>query len=84
MHESEIKKHICNNTIKIIVKPNSPKNEITKWDAEKKALRINIAAVPEKDKANKEIIKYFSKLLKKKITIKKGKKTREKILQISA
>ncbi len=68
-------------TIKIIVKPNSPKNEIRSYDKEKCAYKVNIKAPPEKGKANKEIIKFFSKLLKKKINIVKGLKSREKIIK---
>lgn len=80
---SELKKYIVNNTLAIIVKPSSPKNEIIGWDASKNALRVNINAVPDKDKANREIVKYFSKLLKKKVSIKKGLHTREKVLEIN-
>ena len=76
----DINKYVQNNHLKIIVKPNSPKNEIIKWDNTKKALRVNIKAPPEKGKANQEIIKFFSKLLKKRITIISGLKAKEKIL----
>lgn len=73
---------IKSNPFKIIVKPNSPKNEIVYFDKEKQAYRVNIKAVPEKGKANMEIIKFFSKLLKKKVKIVKGLKSREKVLRI--
>ncbi|MBW2978441.1 DUF167 domain-containing protein [Candidatus Woesearchaeota archaeon] len=75
--------YIKNNKLKIIVKPNSQKNEIIKWDNNKKALRINIKSAPEKGKANQEIIKFFSKLFKKKISITSGIKSREKTLSIN-
>ncbi|NQV09027.1 YggU family protein [Candidatus Woesearchaeota archaeon] len=67
---------------KIIVKTCSPKNEIIGFDEEKQAYRVNIKAVPEKGKANIEIVKFFSKLLKKRVEIIKGLKSREKILRI--
>jgi uncharacterized protein (TIGR00251 family) len=70
-------------SIKIIVKPNSPNNEIVSYDKEKDAYRVNIKPLPEKNKANIEVIKFFSKLLKKKISIVKGLKSREKILKAS-
>ena len=66
---------------KIIVKPNSSKNEITGFDNEKNAYRVNIKAPAEKGKANKEIIKFFSRLLKKRVEIVKGKTSKEKILK---
>ena len=75
--------YIKDNRLKILVQPNSPKTEIISYDKNKQALRINIKAKPEKGKANKEIINFFSKLLKKKVSIIKGFKNREKILLIS-
>ena len=75
----DISKYIKNNKLKIIVKPNSPKNKILKY--EKNALKIAIKAKPEKGQANKEIIKFFSKLLKKKTSIIRGLKSKEKILK---
>ena len=79
MHKSsEILKHIKNNKLDISVKPNSAKNEIIGWDENKKRLIIKIKAVPEKGKANKEIINYLSKILKKKISIVKGSRIKKK------
>jgi uncharacterized protein len=78
-----IEDHLNKNTLKIIVKPNSNKTQIIKWDKEKKALRINVKSPPQKGKANIEIVKFFTKLLKKKVLIKSGLSSKEKILQIS-
>lgn len=74
--------NIKEKTFKIIVKPNSPKTEIKYYDKEKQAYRVNVRAQPEKGKANIEIIKYFSKLLKKKVKIVKGLKNKEKIIKV--
>ncbi len=74
--------YIKKSTLKIVVKPNSQKNEITAWDNENQALKVNIKAMPEKGKANIAIIKFLSKLLKKKIIIHSGKTSRTKILLI--
>ena len=71
---------IKNNHLKIKVKPNSPKTEITK--IEKDIIKLNVKAPPEKGRANREIIRFFTKLLKKKVTIIKGFKNKEKILKI--
>jgi len=43
---------------------------------------VNIKAKAEQNKANIEIIKFFSKLLKKRVRIIKGLKSREKILNV--
>ena len=50
--------------IAIIVKPNSSKNELIGFDKDKNAYKVNIKASPENNKANIEIIKFFSKLSK--------------------
>ena len=76
-------KYIKNNSLRIIVKPNANKSEILGYDESRQAVKVAIAAQPEKGKANKEVIKFFSKLLKRKIEIKSGLKSREKILVFS-
>jgi len=63
------------------VKPNAKKTEIIGWDESKNAFRMAVAAVPDKNKANLELIKFLSKLLKAKISIVKGSKSREKTLE---
>jgi uncharacterized protein (TIGR00251 family) len=67
---------------KIIVKPNSSKNKILGFDKAKNAYRVRIHAKPEDNKANIEIVKFFSKLLKKKVRIIKGLKGREKVIKV--
>jgi len=67
--------------LKIVVKPNSAKDEILGYDAHKLALRIAIRAKAEDNKANIAIITFF----KKKgyvARIIKGLKSKEKLLQI--
>lgn len=70
-----------NSAIEIIVKANSPKTEIIGWDKEKKALRVNVHAQPEKGKANIEIIKFFTRITKKKVTIASGLTSKKKLLR---
>jgi uncharacterized protein (TIGR00251 family) len=74
---------ITQNPFKIIVKPNASKNRILGYNKEKKAYKVEINAKPNNNKANIEIIKYFSKLLKKQVKIIKGIKNKEKILKMS-
>lgn len=68
---------------KIITKPNSAKNEIVGFDSEKQAYIVNIKAKPEGNKANIEVIKFLSKILKKKVRIASGFKSREKFIEIA-
>ncbi len=66
--------------IKIKVKTNQPKTEIVEKD---KIWKVNVKAKPENNKANLEIIKFFSKLFKKKVKIVNGLKNKEKLLEIT-
>jgi len=77
-----LEKYISNNLLKIIVKPSSIETEIVGYDANKKSIRVNVNAPADKNKANKEIIKFFSRLLKKKVIIKSGLASKEKLLKI--
>ena len=67
--------------VKII--PKSKKNEMIGWQDD--FLKIRIQAPAEKNKANEELIRFLSKILKipqKDISIKKGKTTSKKLLYI--
>lgn len=78
----DLSKHIKNNHLKILVKANSPKTKLLNWDAEKQALRFAVSAPADKNKANIEIIKFFTRLLKKKVRIQAGLTSKEKLLKI--
>lgn len=67
---------------KVIIKPNSPKNEVVGFDSDKKAYKISIKEKAEENKANKELIRFLSKELGKRIKIKSGLKSREKIIEL--
>jgi hypothetical protein len=68
------------NNFYVIVKTNSPKNEIINFDEEKNTYKMNIKARPEKGEANKEIEKFLSKEFKKKVKIISGFKSKKKLL----
>lgn len=71
---------IVNNQIKVKVTPNSSRTEIK--EITNNLVKISLNAPPEKDKANKELIKFFKKKFKLNARIKTGKTNREKILEI--
>ncbi|MBL7056617.1 DUF167 domain-containing protein [Candidatus Woesearchaeota archaeon] len=52
------------------------------FDEEKNTYKINIKEKAEDNKANKELIKFLSKKLKKSVKIVSGLKSRNKIIQI--
>jgi uncharacterized protein (TIGR00251 family) len=79
----DIAQHIINNTLNIIAKPNSPKTEVIGYDETRQALRIAIAAVPDKDRANTELLKFLKKQTGRKCTLASGTKSREKIVKFA-
>ena len=72
------------NILKIKVITNAQKTEII-WELEDWTIKLKVRAIPEKWKANSEIIEYFSKILnlnKSKIKIISGKTSKIKLLKI--
>ena len=65
---------------KVIVKTRAKKNSFDGYDPEKKAYKISITAVPDGYAANKEIIRFLTKLLKRKVCIKSGLRSKEKMI----
>mgnify|MGYP001947890862 CR=1 FL=1 len=74
----DIDKYIHNNTIKLKVIPNSSKMELV----EDKQLKLYLKAIPDKNKANLELIKFFKKKFNLKVEIKSGIKSRDKVLKL--
>ncbi|MCK4521661.1 MAG: DUF167 domain-containing protein [Nanoarchaeota archaeon] len=65
--------------MKILVKPNSKKEDIF-FDKEKKAYVVSVKAKAENNKANIAVLKLMKKKFSKKFRIIKGLKSREKVL----
>jgi uncharacterized protein (TIGR00251 family) len=68
---------------KILVKPNSKKDEILCWDEARQAWKVSIAAPAEENKANLAVVKFFSRLTKKRVRIVSGLRSKEKLLEVS-
>lgn len=83
MKKMELSDFIKNNRLSVIVKPNAKKTQILSFDDSTNTVKIAIAAEPEDDKANKELIRFVSKQLKKKALIERGRTSKEKVLLIS-
>ncbi len=73
---------ISGDRLKIIAKPNARKNEVLGFDEARGAYKIAIAAPPEKDKANVELLKFMRKLTGKRWEIITGGNSREKMLRL--
>ncbi|MFH1770151.1 MAG: DUF167 domain-containing protein [archaeon] len=75
-----MEQYVKDGKLKIKVSPNSKKTEIK--EVKDNVVFVNIAAPADKNKANKEVIRFFSKLLKKKVLIKSGLTAQNKTLFI--
>jgi len=76
-----LKDCILNNHLSVVVKPNSRKTEII--EIKDNVAKIALSAPAEENKANIELIKFVSKLLKRKVEIISGKTNKKKILKLS-
>ena len=70
------------NPFKIVVRTNMSKTEITGFDSEKEVYRMNVHALPEKGKANLEIVKLFKKEYGRDVKIVSGKTSKRKLVRI--
>jgi len=68
--------------VDIEVSPKSKRFEISGYNVWRDEIEVRIASVPMKGKANKEIIKEFSKLTKSRVEIVSGLKSHHKKLKI--
>ncbi|MBI2572638.1 DUF167 domain-containing protein [Candidatus Woesearchaeota archaeon] len=75
----DITKYISNNKITLRATPNASQTRLIEEDGK---LKLYIKAVPEDNKANKEIIAFFKKEFKLKVVIDKGEKGRDKVLKV--
>ena len=72
--------YIRNNLLSLKVIPNAKRTELKE---ENNQLKLYVHAPPEKDKANKEVIRFFKKEYNLHLEIKSGEKSREKVLRIN-
>ncbi|MGB7968448.1 MAG: DUF167 domain-containing protein [Methanobacterium sp.] len=68
--------------LNIEVSPNSDKFRITGYNQWRESVEVKIKALPQKGKANKEIITEFSKITKTIVEIISGHKSHHKTLKI--
>jgi len=77
-----IAQYIEGGLLHVKVKPNSSKTEIEGYDDARKVLIVRVKAPPDKGKVNLELMKFLSKELGKKVSIKSGSRSRMKVLEI--
>jgi len=65
----------------VLVKSRARETEILGWDASRNALRVAVAAKPEHNEANKELIRFFTNTLKKPVVLVSGAASKMKLLK---
>jgi len=80
MNLETIKKHLKDGKISLHVTPHSSRNELIE---ENGRLKLYLQAVPEDNKANLALIKFFKKEFGLRVEIISGMKGREKIIIIT-
>lgn len=70
-----------NKRVVVRVKVNRPKTKIV--EATPEIIQVDIAAPPENNKANIELLKFFSRITKKACRIVSGRTTKEKIIEFT-
>ena len=73
--------YIKNNRLKVKVRVNSYENKILDYDKERDMLNVSIKAPAVKNKANLELIKFLSKLTKKRVNIIRGLNSKTKVVE---
>jgi len=68
--------------LQIYVQPKAKKNEVEGIDEWRKRLKVKVKAPPIEGKANKEVVKFFSKLFGAEVLIIRGETGREKDLLV--
>jgi len=77
--EINILKYIKDRNLSLKVIPNS---KVEKLIEENNQLRVYLKAPPDKNKANKALIKFFKENYNFSVQIKSGEKSRNKVLRI--
>jgi uncharacterized protein len=68
--------------VNIEVSPKSPRFSISGYNEWRDEIEVRIKSIPQKGKANQELINEFSKLTKSDVEIISGQKSRHKTLKI--
>lgn len=80
----DAKTSLAQGSIEIIVRPNAKKTQIIGFDGQKGAFRVDISEPAEDNRANIEVIRFFSKLVGKRVEILKGLTSKSKVIRIGS
>jgi len=77
------KQYVSNGRLTVLVKPKSTVTQIVSFDVARDALQVDVRGIPEGNEVNLNLIKFFSKLSGKKVSIVSGLTSRKKFLRFS-
>ncbi|HSU72556.1 MAG TPA: DUF167 domain-containing protein [Candidatus Binatia bacterium] len=72
---------VRNGKLSVHVKPNSSETRVTGFDKER--VLIDVAAPPEDNKANLELLKFVKRQLGRPVLLKSGATSRDKVLVLA-
>ncbi len=75
-----IENFIKNGILEVVIKPNAKKTEVV--GEINGVVKIAVKSPPENGKANQELVKFLSKILKKQVKIVSGFTSKQKILKV--
>ncbi len=75
----DLYKYIKDNQIRLKVIPNAKNSSLIEENGK---LKLFLKSLPQKNKANSELVKFFKKKLNLKVEIISGLKSREKLLKL--
>ena len=75
----DINKYVQKGLIAVRVIPHASQSKFVEVNG---ILKIYLTSIPDKDKANMELIKFFKQEFKLKVRIRSGMKSREKVLEV--
>ena len=68
----------------VLVKPNAKTTELLGFDERRACYLVAIKAPPEHNRANVEVVKFFSKLLGRQVRIVRGLTNKRKVLRTTS
>ena len=77
----QVSEFVKESVLRVRITPSAAKNCVLGFDAVR-GLRVSIAAPPEDNKANKELLSFLKKEYKLSFRLISGAKSREKVLQL--
>ena len=83
MQDQILTEMVRKKTFLVIIRPNARQNKVIGFNEMKRAYNIQIKGPPKDNRANTELVKFLSNLLKKDVVIVRGLRSKEKLIRIT-